>query len=136
MPTGETEMFSVSGLADFEIERLQLGSAGGQHVQTAMASSEDALPSSYTLEQNYPNPFNPETSIKFSLPQAARVRLTVFNVLGQAVNELIDRELPRGVHSAMWDGTDGGGRPVASGVYFYRLETDAVQLTRKMLLLK
>ncbi len=136
MPAGVTEMFSVSGLHNFEIERLQLGSAGGQHVLAAMASEEDALPSSYILEQNYPNPFNPETHIEFSLPQTATVRLTVFNVLGQAVNDLVNRELPRGVHTVVWDGTDGSGRAVASGVYFYRLETETQQLTRKMMLLK
>jgi len=136
MPAGETEMFSVSGLEDFEMERLQLGSADGQLVQAAMASEEDVLPSSYILEQNYPNPFNPETNIEFSLPQAARMKLTVFNVLGQSVNDLVDGELPRGVHTVVWDGTDNNGRAVSSGVYFYRLETDTQQMTRKMMLLK
>ena len=136
MPAGETGMFTVSGLHDFEIKRLQLGSADGQLVEAAMASEEEALPSSFTLEQNYPNPFNPETRIEFALPQTAQVRLTVFNVLGQSVNDLVNGELPRGVHAVTWNGTDNSSRAVASGVYFYRLETDRQQLTRKMLLLK
>lgn len=136
MPAGTTEMFEVSGLGDYDIERLQLGSADGQLVEAALASEEDALPTSYTLEQNYPNPFNPETRIEFSLPQAASVKLTVFNVLGQSVNELVVGDLPRGVHSVVWNGTDNSGRTVASGVYFYRLETGSTQMTRKMMLLK
>lgn len=136
MPAGETAMFTVSGIDNFEIERLQMGSADGQHIVAALASEEDALPSTYTLEQNYPNPFNPETRIEFSLPKASPVSLTVFNVLGQVVNELANGELPRGVHTVVWDGTDGTGRSVASGVYFYRLETGGEQLTRKMMLLK
>jgi len=64
------------------------------------------------------------------------MKLTVFNVLGQSVNDLVDGELPRGVHTVVWDGTDNNGRAVSSGVYFYRLETDTQQMTRKMMLLK
>ncbi len=81
--------------------------------------------------KNIPNPFNPITEISFSLPAAAKVRLDVFNIVGQRVTTLIDGALPAGDHSAMWDGS-----AAASGVYFYRLSTDGKAITKKMVLLK
>ena len=93
-------------------------------------------PKTYSLDQNSPNPFNPVTSISFGLPTKSRVRLDVYNVLGQEVRSLIDDELPAGYHSVTFDGTDHNGRPVASGVYFYRLSTETYTQSRKMMLLK
>ncbi|MCK4627109.1 MAG: T9SS type A sorting domain-containing protein [Phycisphaerae bacterium] len=80
---------------------------------------------------NYPNPFNPATEISFTLPRAAEVRLEVFNVMGQKVTTLIDKQMNAGEHTCVWDGSD-----VASGVYFYRLETPDFVDTRKMVLMK
>lgn len=95
------------------------------------------IPQSYTLYQNYPNPFNLPTTIRFDLPQSGRVRLVIYNALGQPVRTLIDADLPaRSLHEASWDGRDDGGREVASGVYFYRLDAGRFQKTRRMLLLK
>jgi hypothetical protein len=94
------------------------------------------MPLQYVLYQNYPNPFNPTTHIKFSLPKAGAVQLDIFNILGQRVLSLVDRELPAGHHTVSWDGTDSNSNQVASGVYFYRLKTDTYEQTRKMQLLK
>ena len=80
---------------------------------------------------NYPNPFNPKTEIAFTLPRAAEVKLEVFNIMGQKVTTLIDRQMNAGEHSCVWDGSD-----VASGVYFYRLETPGFATTKKMVLMK
>ncbi len=80
---------------------------------------------------NYPNPFNPATQISFTLPRAAEVKLEVFNIMGQKVTTLIDRQLNAGDHSRVWDGSG-----VASGVYFYRLETPDFAATKKMVLMK
>jgi flagellar hook assembly protein FlgD len=66
----------------------------------------------------------------------ARVQLVVYNVLGQQVAVLADGEYPAGNHQVTWNGTDRNGESVASGVYLYRLSTDAENLTRKMMLLK
>lgn len=95
-----------------------------------------ALPVGVALLPNYPNPFNPTTTIEFSLPMKSSARLTVYNVLGQQVRTLIDSELAAGTHMVEWDGTDSGGSHVASGIYFYRLSTDAGVASRKMLLLQ
>ncbi len=97
---------------------------------------EGAAPASFKMEQNSPNPFNPETVIKFSLPQDARVTLKVYNVLGQVVNTLVDEALPAGNHSATWDGKNEQGRDVASGVYFYRIKAGDFESIQKMTLLR
>ncbi len=100
------------------------------------------LPASIELEQNYPNPFNATTALVYSLPnigaQPATVRLVVYNSIGQRVTTLIDdRQFP-GRHVVYWDGADDSGQPVASGVYFYRLEVSGIDFVknRKMVLLK
>jgi flagellar hook assembly protein FlgD len=96
----------------------------------------ESMPAGYALEQNVPNPFNPETQISYRVPERAEVRLSVYNVTGQQVAQLVSATLEPGVYRVTWDGRDGVGRAVASGVYFYRLETEAIQLVRKMLLLQ
>ncbi len=93
-------------------------------------------PTSFTLSQNYPNPFNPRTQIRFDLPVRTHVSLTVFNVLGQQVNALVDEVLPRGQYVVDWDGADQSGSAVSSGIYFYRIEAETFTETRKMVLLK
>ena len=93
------------------------------------------LPARRYLGQNYPNPFNPSTLIPYQLPAPARVRLEVFNILGQRVATLVDGQRPAGFHTATWDATDASGRGVASGVYLYRLLGGGERLTRSMVLL-
>ncbi|MBP7697814.1 MAG: M28 family peptidase [candidate division Zixibacteria bacterium] len=97
---------------------------------------EETLPDGFALTPNYPNPFNPRTTIGYTLPRTVRVKLTVYNLLGQQVRVLVDGEQAGGRHEAVWDGTTGEGRPAASGVYLYRLETPSRCAARKMLLLK
>lgn len=94
------------------------------------------LPTVFSLEQNYPNPFNPTTSIEFNLPKASHVRLTVYNVLGQKVKDLIDGSLSAGNKHVEWDGTDQTGQTVQSGIYFYRISASEFSQTRKMMFLK
>jgi hypothetical protein len=95
-----------------------------------------SLPDGFGLDQNYPNPFNPNTDIRFSLPTAANARLEIFNVLGQRTKTLVNQGLPAGSYSVNWDGTNESGSPVASGIYFYRFETEGFSASKKMLLLK
>jgi len=94
------------------------------------------LPTTYSLGQNYPNPFNASTNISFSLPEPARVKLEVFNILGQKVVTLVDNNMAAGNYSLLWDGRSGQHNSVASGVYFYRLTTERFIQSKKMLLLK
>ncbi|MDH5268820.1 MAG: M6 family metalloprotease domain-containing protein [Candidatus Krumholzibacteria bacterium] len=88
------------------------------------------------LEQNHPNPFNPSTSIRFFLPARGTVALNVYDIRGALVRRLAQGTFDAGAHTMAWDGTDDAGRPVASGVYVYRLTADRRSQTRKMLLVK
>jgi len=90
----------------------------------------------FALEQNYPNPFNPTTTIRFRIPEDARVKLEVFNLLGQKVRTLVDAQRSAGVTSVNWDGRNGSGAQVSSGIYFYRLEAGSLVQSRQMLLIK
>lgn len=105
------------------------------------------LPERVDLRQNYPNPFNPTTIIGFRVPGDCRVKIEIFNVLGEKVRTLIDNLVATGNYNIVWDGTDANGMVVAAGVYFYRLETsgptkpgklgkDGFVLIKKMLFLR
>jgi len=98
--------------------------------------AKSAVPKRLALYQNMPNPFNPVTDIKFDLPEKAKVRLEVYNMLGQKIRTLVDGELEPGTHTVRWDGKDQMGRDAASGVYFYKLTADGKTFTRKMMLLR
>lgn len=101
-----------------------------------IADGTENLPNDYRLEQNYPNPFNPSTTIEFSMPERGKVTLDIINSLGQKIVTIYDDTAEPGVNRIVWDGTDRHGAHVATGVYFYRLQTEENVLTRKMVLLK
>jgi hypothetical protein len=100
------------------------------------AAGEDNLPNSYALMQNYPNPFNPNTSISFSLRERGHVNISIYNLMGQKVSNIVDQVLGAGTHIVEWNGVDSKGQRVTSGVYFYKMETDNYSATKKMVLLK
>ncbi len=93
-------------------------------------------PLPFRLLQNAPNPFTSLTTIGYDVPGEARVTIDVYNVLGQRVARLVNAREPGGRHTIDWNGTDANGRPVSSGIYFYRIEWSGQALSRKMILLK
>ncbi|MBP9038536.1 MAG: T9SS type A sorting domain-containing protein, partial [Candidatus Syntrophosphaera sp.] len=100
-------------------------------------NDDPAVPNvTYMLHQNYPNPFNPETTISFDMPKAGFANLSIYNVKGQLIKNLINENLDFGRHSVVWNGTDNNGKPVTSGLYLYRLTTNGVTETKKMMLMK
>jgi len=99
------------------------------------AAAEIAIPEKFSLSGNFPNPFNPETTIKFGLPEASRVTIEIFNVLGQKVKQLMNAEQPAGYHSVRWDGTDEFGNKVGGGIYVCRLQAGNFIKAQKMMLL-
>jgi hypothetical protein len=119
-------------------------SDGAEVVQTPFDSiyvshtgtEEVDIPSSFCLHQNYPNPFNAETSIRFNLDEPSNVRLTVYDITGNAVADLIDSYLQPGPHAVTWDGLNSTGQAVSSGIYFYILRSGGISSSRRMLLLK
>ena len=90
----------------------------------------------FALVQNYPNPFNPYTFIKYEIPVPCRVRLKIFDVSGRLIRTLVDGHRNEGRYSELWDGRDTGGRSVASGIYFYRIEAGRYSETKRMVLLR
>ena len=103
---------------------------------TAVAS-ETATPTAFALGANYPNPFNPTTTIPLAVPAGAKnVDLTIYNILGQPLHRVWTGPLSAGEHRLTWDGRDAQGRPVAAGVYVYRLQVDDQTHARKMVKLE
>ena len=100
------------------------------------ASGRVPVVENFELYQNYPNPFNPQTTIEYFLPRASRVKIEIFNILGQKVRTLIDTYLEPGRYRVHWDGTDDRGIKVTSGIYIYRLVAGDVVISKKMVLLK
>ena len=94
------------------------------------------FPQVYTLHQNYPNPFNPVTKITYQLPEESYVAVTIYNLAGQKVATLVEGRRSGGFHAVDWYGKKSNGESVASGLYFFRIETENFSKTLKMLLLK
>ncbi len=114
--------------------RLVLGKPG---FTTDALNELAARPETFVLDQNFPNPFNPSTTIRYGVPEDARVTLKIYNLLGKEIATLVDGELkPAGYHLAAWDGRDRFGRTVASGVYLYRLEAQKFVAVRKLALVR
>ncbi len=103
---------------------------------TGVNNEGGELPSKFEVMQNYPNPFNPTTTIKYQLPKATHVTITVFNILGREIATLVSGNVEAGYHSVVWNGKDNAGYNVNSGVYFYRVATSSNVVVKKMLLLK
>ena len=94
------------------------------------------LPNSYSISQNYPNPFNLSTAIRYTLPARSQVTISIYNVMGQKVNTIVEVSKSAGSHTAYWDGTDKAGKVVSSGVYFYRLQAGYFVESKRMMLIK
>ena len=106
----------------------------GKWILRDVISPDAVLPESYSLSQNYPNPFNPGTTLSFSLPHRTDVTLSVHDLLGREITVIARGRFEAGTHTARWEGTDSGGRPVASGVYLCRLTAGTYTETRKVVL--
>ncbi|MBQ33450.1 MAG: hypothetical protein CMG32_01110 [Candidatus Marinimicrobia bacterium] len=94
------------------------------------------IPIAYTLHQNYPNPFNPITSLRYDLPEQAQVMLTVYDLMGREVTQLVNTVQEAGFRSVQWNATDTHGKPVSAGVYLYQIRAGEFVQTKKMVLLK
>jgi hypothetical protein len=96
----------------------------------------DNVPLAYGLSQNYPNPCNPSTTIKFDMKEKGHVTLRIYNVAGQLVCTLHDGVMDAGRYTLTWDGKNNRGASVASGIYFYKMETRSFNKTRKLVVLR
>ena len=94
------------------------------------------IPKEYKLFNNYPNPFNPSTTIKYSVPKVSNVKLQVYNMMGQLIKTLVNETKAPGFYSVVWNGTNENDSKVASGIYFYRFESENFVANNKMILIK
>lgn len=129
-----TDASSDNTLAASWMASSRLGGTPGWANGTVPVSIENEgkdSPDSFVLKQNYPNPFNPSTNISFVLPQSSKVQLTVYNMLGQKVETLVDGNLSSGSHTVRFEASN-----LSSGIYIYQLRTPTTSLTQRMVLVK
>ncbi|MDD3641880.1 MAG: FlgD immunoglobulin-like domain containing protein [Candidatus Krumholzibacteria bacterium] len=101
-----------------------------------ITGADTPSPFSYGLAQSYPNPFNPAATIRYSIAEEGRVTIRIYDAAGRHVRMLVDDVRKAGEHTAVWDGRNNSGAAAASGVYFYRMESNGFVDTRKMVLLR
>ena len=94
------------------------------------------VPESFELHQNYPNPFNPVTTLRYDLPENGLVNITIYDMLGRQVKNLINQTQDAGYRSVRWNATDDYGKPVSAGIYLYQIQAGEFVQTKKMMLLK
>jgi len=104
--------------------------------QQLKLSSAINSPETFRLNQNYPNPFNPITNLKYELPYDSYITITIFDILGNVVNNLVNKYESSGYNSIQWNATNNQGQPIAAGVYLYSIEARDFRQTKKMILLK
>lgn len=141
MPEYVDEEVSLSEEYTYSVTATDFGlNESGQSDPVTVAATaigeEAEVPTEFALKANYPNPFNPETTLEFALPKTSQVILTIYNLTGQRVRELVHSEYPPGYQRVIWDGRDQFGNPVSSGVYIYTLKAGTFSKTRKMILMR
>ena len=125
---------STSQLMENDYKRY-VGATGTVDLGTRDADFSQ-IPTLFNLYQNYPNPFNPITSLRYDLPEQAQVTLTIYDLIGREVTQLVNTTQEAGDRSVQWDATDSFGSPVSAGVYLYQIRAGAFVQTRKIVLLK
>ena len=121
------------------LDGIKLAGADGSLINTVSrtnSSEVKVIPGAFALHQNFPNPFNPSTEIRFDLPEAGNVSLAIYNLMGQKIRTLSSDNMTPGYHAIIWDGTNDIGSQVATGMYFYSIQSNEFQATKKMLFLK
>ncbi len=127
-------MLSVSADGDMDYTDVNVVMDTGEI--TNVENEVTSAPSEYGLSQNYPNPFNPSTIIEYRVPEAANVKLQVFNLQGQLVKTLADKFQAAGSYKVTWDGTDVNGAIVPTGVYFYQIEANDFAQVRRLVFMR
>ena len=103
---------------------------------TVSTDNETLGPKVFAIHQNYPNPFNPVTTLRYDLPEDGLVDITIYDMLGNVVSNLINTNQSSGYKSIQWDATNNQGQPVSAGVYLYKIQAGDFVDTKKMILLK
>lgn len=128
--SAEVALVIGDGLADLQAKSDSVYALFGGLVGV-IPNPSAVIPDYFSLSQNYPNPFNPVTTISFTVPRQADVKIVIYNILGHEVIKLADRRYQPGIHTLHWDAENA-----SSGIYFLKMDSQDFQKTRKMLLIK
>ena len=123
--SSDGEYMVASDVGEFVLFRAALGVNEGLSV-----------PVVYALHQNYPNPFNPVTTLQYDLPEDALVNITIYDMMGRVVSNLVSGQQNAGYKSIQWNATNNQGQPVSAGLYLYTIQAGKFRQTKKMVLLK
>jgi hypothetical protein len=140
--TGDSISFGIAALAASSIYELEyvaseIRNFWDTHFPEELGNgNEETLPGVFALHQGYPNPFNPVTSIRYDIPEAANVQVSVYSLLGQKVKTLVNGAHQPGFYAVQWNGTNDQGSPVASGMYICRIHADRFNAVKKLILMK
>ena len=103
---------------------------------TSLSIDEYITPLSFNVHQNYPNPFNPVTTLRYDLPEDSFVIISVYDMLGNAIVNLVNQKESLGFKSVQWNATNNAGQPVSAGLYLYTIQAGEFRQTKKLVLLK
>ncbi len=138
----DTDYSGVSNLEEFYFQKtasdvvlndLELWKL---NTSTSVEEKTNKSPSGFDLKQNYPNPFNPETTIEFRLQKQSYIVLQILDTGGKLVKSMVNENKSPGTHRTVWNGMNDSGKPVSSGIYFYRITSEDISETGKMALLR
>ena len=142
LPSGEYDLYykiqakdNDQKLSSFSEEAV-INNVQWEPKKEELIQNATVIPLETELYSNFPNPFNPETNISFGLPKDDWVELNIYSVTGQRIVQLVNEQLEKGYHTVAWNGRDGNGNSVASGLYIYELLADGKRLVNKMFLMK
>jgi hypothetical protein len=121
---------------DYRIADVDYDGNKEYHSLQLMGISPASIPSTYVLHQNYPNPFNPVTTLSYDLPEDAMVNITIYDMMGRIVNNLVSSRQAAGYKSIQWNATNDEDKPVSAGLYLYTIQAGQFRQTKKMVLLK
>ena len=127
-PRGDVEVFKDLAINKYH-KIVELSSS-------PVIAGDTQAPEQMALEQNYPNPFNPTTTIRYQLSRPEWVSLTILNMAGEEIIQLVEQRQNPGHHQVIWNGTDRNGHSVGAGLYIYRLQAGQTTMSRKMVLVK
>ena len=129
MPPGED-------LTSSQIELIENWISQGALEEVLDMDVTNYFPESYALYQNYPNPFNPSTYIRYTIKNLENIKIDIFDLNGNHITSLINKILSPGDYLISWDSTDQNGFKVSSGIYIYKLHSNTLNASKKMVLLK
>lgn len=122
------DTYSGEGTVSYRLKQIDFD---GTSTYSKVVNVDLSAPTDFKLNQNYPNPFNPNTTISFTIPNATQVSLSIYNQIGQKVDELVNKGMEAGTYNYTWDASEQ-----SSGIYFYELKTNEYKSVRKMTLMK